>query len=82
MKPAIVILAAGRPFGGKTPSDQRLIDRHRNVLEWQIEALSSLGGDVEIVTGYEARHLEASGYHQVVNANWESTGSAYSLFLA
>lgn len=82
MKPAIVILAAGRPFGGKTPSGQRLMDRRRNVLEWQVEALSPLAGEIEIVTGYEAHHLADSSYRQVVNAQWESTGSAFSLFQA
>lgn len=82
MKPVIVILAAGRPFGGNTPSDQRVVDRRRNVLEWQVEALAPLAGEIEIVTGYEAQHLVGSHYRYVVNTDWETTGSAYSLFCA
>jgi choline kinase/phosphohistidine swiveling domain-containing protein len=77
-----IILGAGRPLGGITPSARRKAGPGVNVLEWQLAALRSIAGSVEFVAGYGADAIEAPmSVRLVVNRNWQSSGAARSLFL-
>lgn len=77
-----IILGAGRPFGGVTPSADRKAGPGVNVLEWQLAALRAMAGSVEFVAGYGANAIDPpKSVRLVVNRNWQSTGAARSLFL-
>ena len=77
-----IILGAGRPLGGVTPSARRKAGPGVNVLEWQLAAMRSMAGSVEFVAGYGADAIEVpTSVRLVVNCHWQSTGAARSLFL-
>jgi choline kinase len=77
-----IILGAGRPFGGQTPSGRRKVGQDMNVLEWQAAALRPLGAAIELVAGYDTAGFDrVNGELRIhLNPEWESTGAAHSLF--
>ncbi len=50
----LVVLGAGRPVDGFTPSAQRMAGQDVNVIEWQIAALGGREASIELVSGYGA----------------------------
>lgn len=77
-----IILGAGRPLGGVTPSAGRKAGPGTNVLEWQLAALRPMVSSVEFVAGYGADAIDAPmSVRLVVNRNWQNSGAAQSLFL-
>ena len=82
--PTLVILGAGRPYRGDSPSALVNVSPGMKVLDWTLNAFSCLS-DVEIfvVSGYRFEELFQS-YPQLrfcLNTEWASTGPAKSLSL-
>src|SRR5690606_17581953 len=84
VKPHLVILGAGSSRGGGRPLGLQRVTLERRVLDWQLEAFSTLAPDVNFVGGYDIeqvmRHFPRLAYH--FNADWQSTGAVASLALA
>lgn len=78
-----IILGAGRPFGGQTPSAGRSAGIHSNVLEWQCSVLEKVAGQIEFIGGYGADRIALPrDVRLTLNRNWDSTGAAHSLFMS
>ena len=84
MVPRLIILGAGRPFSGDTPSGLRQIDRHRRVLDWILHAFAQLQPDVYFVGGYriDAIMAEYGKLIYIFNDRWAETGAVASLYVA
>jgi len=77
-----IILGAGKPLGGHTPSGRRKAGQDMNVLEWQAAALRPLEASIELVAGYGAGSFDRldNEFRIHLNPDWEVTGAAHSLF--
>ncbi|MFC1491874.1 PEP/pyruvate-binding domain-containing protein [Nitrospinota bacterium] len=80
----VIILGAGRPFRGETPSPLNEFPDHTHVLEWLIKAFAGVEAELCFVGGYRIEEI-AERYPHItysINPHWESTGSVVSLFSA
>ncbi len=78
----VVILGAGRDRHRPLPPALMHTPGRARVLDWQLDAFSSLAGRrVCFVGGY--RHEEVAtrypGLHLLINSDWETTGPVHSL---
>lgn len=84
MKPHLIILGAGRARGDGKPLGLQQVTLEKRVLDWQLDAFSSLEPDVGFVGGYDIaqvmQHFPSLTYH--FNQRWQETASAASLALA
>ena len=80
----IIILGAGPPHRGETPTALRETHVGPPVLNWVLEALNARIQDVTFVAGYQAKVIKSTHPELPVveNPYWKSTGSAASLLLA
>ena len=79
----LIILAAGRPYSGELPVLLTQVNG-QTLFDWQINALSATNPSPQVVVGFAAEKFkELSGRARLcVNANWETSGSGYSLLTA
>lgn len=84
MSARVIILGAGRPLDGQTPSGLRHTDRHQKVLDWILHAFKRLAPEIVYVGGYRAAEVaeQYRDLHFVFNEDWETTGALASLFKA
>lgn len=80
----VVVLGAGKPHRGETPTVLRTYQEGTSVLEWLLDAI---GGDTRRVTlvggfGVESIRLQFPDLEIVVPAAWQQSGSAASLLSA
>ena len=83
--PTVIILGAGPPYRGVTPSILNEVVEHRRILDWIFEAFSSeLRVNFHFVGGYlldeVVRNYPSLNYS--LNPDWKHTGSAASLYSA
>lgn len=84
MSARVIILGAGRPLDGQTPSGLRQTGRGQKVLDWILHAFKQLDAEIVYVGGYRAAEI-AEQYRNlqfVFNEDWETTGALASLFKA
>ena len=77
MSARVIILGAGRPLDGQTPSGLRHTDRHQKVLDWILHAFKRLAPEIVYVGGYRAAEVaeQYRDLHFVFNEDWETTGA-------
>lgn len=78
----LVILGAGPPYRGRTPSSLVQTPARGRVLDWQLRAYAaSVGGPAVFVGGYGFEDVVRAypDIDAVLNAEWQSGGSAGSL---
>ena len=79
----LIILAAGKPFRGNIPSAMNVMPDKRSVIEWVIDAFSSIDINVHLVLGYKAEdlinHCSKNKISYSINVKWENTGAITSL---
>ena len=83
--PLVVILGAGEPHHGRSPSAITRTFEDKRVLDWIIEAFSRVPGAVfQFIGGYrvDAVISRYSNLDYAINPDWESTGAVASLALA
>lgn len=82
-RPVAIILGAGPPYAGVTPSESRRVGHDHNVLEWQVDALYPAGPAVEFVGGYgfSGAQKRPANMRLRLNPDWRETGATHSLFL-
>ncbi|MDP9940104.1 PEP/pyruvate-binding domain-containing protein [Ectopseudomonas alcaliphila] len=80
-KPGFVILGAGRPHHGSEHVALRSAGGDARVLDWLIGAFTFVRPAVHFVGGYQADDVAGKypDFQYVLNADWETTGAAYSL---
>lgn len=81
----VVILGAGKGFKGTGPSAIMPTDSGHRVLDWLLDAFSSLpGAEIDFVAGYKAQDIRRRypKIHYFHNPQWESTGPVRSLAVA
>jgi choline kinase len=80
----VILLGAGRPYRGTPPSALQETSDERRVLDWIMDAFSALSVEWHFVGGYHLQDV-AKSYPNMsysLNADWQSTGSVSSLFVA
>lgn len=76
-----IILAAGKPTFTDTAITQITIEGE-SLIDIQVSALRNAGvEDIHIVRGYDAENSSRSDLKSYVNAQWETSGSAQSLYI-
>jgi len=84
VRPHLIILGAGPSRGEGLPLGLQKVTLERRVLDWQLDAFSSLSPEVSFVGGYDIGQVmqlfPRLAYH--FNADWQTTGSVASLALA
>ena len=79
-----IILGAGAPHTGSSPSVLRQPSFSKSVLDWILEAYSINISDVNFVAGYCAHEIKQKYPSLKIfeNIHWKKTGSFHSLLLA
>lgn len=79
-----IILGAGAPHAGETPTSLQQLGADSLVLDWQVEALGGTPAETIFVGGYASSRLRPSlsGMRLVENTEWQETGALHSLLLA
>ncbi len=82
--PFAVILGAGKPTRGLLPSALFGITDHGRVLDWLVNTLGQVCGEVVFVGGYQLTEIVAfyPSLNVVVNPNWATSGAVSSLLRA
>ena len=78
-----IILAAGKPHQGELPALLTQVNG-RTLFDWQMNALAATESCPQVVVGYAAEEFKKLTGRAVfcTNAQWETSGSGYSLFSA
>lgn len=79
-----VILGAGLPARGETPSPLFSVNGQGRLLDWLVAALARTGAAVSFVGGYRFEEIAAlyPGLDAVLNPAWRDTGAVGSLLKA
>ncbi len=79
-----IVLGAGHPFRGQSPSALSETENHWSVLDWLSDAFSVIGADLHLVGGYRLSEIARRYPDLPISANteWRETGPVESLFLA
>ena len=77
----VIILGAGAPHRGETPSVLWKTSSDKLILNWILEALKFPNLSIQFVAGYKANSIKESfpEIEFTVNQNWKSMGSTGSL---
>jgi len=80
----IVILAAGKPHRGSTPTLLQSFDDDQLIFDWILRLFDGYSSSIRIVGGYKAEEVTKKhpNLDYIVNYSWKNTGNLYSLFLA
>lgn len=83
-KISVVLLGAGEPYLGDSPSGLKETPDHRLVLDWIIDAFSTLSPTWHFVGGFHAEDItqQYPELNYSLNKDWQTTNSAESLFFA
>lgn len=81
MQSAVIILGAGKPYQGDEHAALRNASGHARVLDWLLRAVEPLKAAVHFVGGYKVESIQQGypGLKYWINADWETSGAAYSL---
>nr|WP_255772265.1 MULTISPECIES: PEP/pyruvate-binding domain-containing protein [Halorhodospira] len=84
LKTSTVILGAGEPHKGKTPSPLTRTQFGTTVLEWTLNSINTGLDQLTFVAGYSASTIRAqnAALSVVENPDWAETGSGASLLVA
>ena len=84
-KPRVIILGAGRPYRGDSPSALVQVSRNRRTLDWTLDAFNQvIGTEVYFVGGYRIEEIVQTYPNIIfsVNPHWETQGTVGSLLVA
>lgn len=85
-RPQVIILGAGKPFSGEHPSALvQAPGNARRVLDWVMEAFSSIeGAEFYFVGGYRLQDVVAKypNIYFSVNSDWKNSSATGSLLSA
>lgn len=84
LKKNFIILGAGAPYSGETPSALRQARGGTTILQWLLEASGFSISQTTFVAGYHAEEIRTHypDLSIIENTEWESTGSGASLLAA
>ena len=80
----VILLGAGRPYRGISPSAIQETPDRRHVLDWILEAFSWIPAEFCFVGGYHLEEVvrQYPNISYAVNPEWNTTGSVESIFIA
>jgi len=83
-KISVVLLGAGKPYQGDSPSGLQETPDHRLVLDWIIDAFSKIMPTWHFVGGFHVEDitLKYPKLNYTLNKDWKSTKAAWSLLTA